>query len=253
MNELLGLCAVDDSYFVTVEGSLETTTRTICLYQVPTDELILLDTYKELTPARYPRADRSGHIYVPHDDGVAVFRIVENRLHMDRNLRGGDSGSLTSVFGVAVVNDTTLCVTVWYGGNRGVYLLDIITDTVLYALHPPEIHDNMFPSGVSVLGGRILVAYNVRGLVLYNPDESDGVQLDTPGLRRMNGMTVDPAGRFLVADEKSNTVWVLSVTGKVLARVESDQPVDVTLSPDNSKMYIGHSRSGEITVLEGML
>ena len=124
---------------------------------------------------------------------------------------------------------------------------------MLNALHPPRIHDNIFPSGVSILGGRILVAYNAKGLVLYNPGELDGVQLDTPGLRRMNGMTVDPAGRFLVADREGNIVWVLSVTGKVLAGVESDKPFDITLSPDNSRLYIGDLETGEITVLEGML
>ncbi len=252
MNELLRLCTVGDGYFVTVEGSFKTTT-TICLYEVTRDGLILLDTYKKLTGAVYPRADKSGHIYVSHSGGVAVFRIVEKGLHMDRNLRGGDSGLLTSVWGVAVVNDTTLCVTVWYAGNRGVYLLDIITDTVLYTLHPPKIHDNVYPGGVSVLGGRILVAYNDVGLVLYNPGELNGVQLDTPGLRQIDGMTVDPAGRFLVADRKGNTVSVLSVTGKVLAGVESDKPFDITLSPDNSRLYIGDLETGEITVLEGML
>ena len=101
---------MDDSYFVSVEGRLKITT--ICLYELSADELILLDRYRELTSARYPRADKSGYTYVPHDDGVAVFRVVKNRLHMECNLRGGDSGSLSSVWAVAVVNDTALCVTV---------------------------------------------------------------------------------------------------------------------------------------------
>ncbi len=246
---------MDGRYFVTLEAEFITTA--ICLYELIAGELIPLDIYRKLTPNRYPRTDKSGHIYVPHSGGVAVFRIVENRLHMDRNLRWGYRGWLRYVNGVAVVNDTTLCVTTgWSEEIRGVYLVDIMTNTVLNALHLPSYESGLFPSGVGVLGGRKLVAYNYYRdftLALYSPGELDGVQLHIPGLRAMGGMAVDPAGRFLVADVESNTVWVLSVTGKVLARVQSDEPIDITLSSDNSKLYIGHYQSGEITVLEGML
>ncbi len=232
-----------DRHLVTVED------RSICLYEVTANTLTLLSSDLKLDNALRPRSDRYGHIYVPHRAGVAVIRIVDNQsLHVDRILTGG--GRLKPAVGVAVVTDTMLYVTVRDGDNHGVYLLDVITDTVLAVLQAPGLHDAERPADVAVLSETKLVSYDRVGLMLYTPGETAGTNLDIMGLTYMSGVTIDPAGRFLVAGAFSNTVWVLSVTGEVLAGVESDMPWDVTLSSDGSRLYIGNSGTGEITVLQ---
>ncbi len=122
-----GLCAPNDRYIITVEGSTPTA-RHLHLYEVTAGTLTLLDSVLKLDGGLSPRWNGHGHIYVPHKAGVTVIRIVDNRyLHVDRILTGG--GRLESVWGVTVVNDTTLCVTVTWEDNPGVYLLDITSDT----------------------------------------------------------------------------------------------------------------------------
>ncbi len=244
-NGLLGLCAVGDYHLIMVNQS-----HSVHLFSVSETALMLLSNSDlKLAYAMYPRSDRYGHIFVPHYDGVAVIRIVDKlRLHVDRILTGG--GKLSPAYGVAVVNDTTLCVTVWQGDNEGAYLLDMITDTVLTALQPHGAYDDYPMGGVAVSSGAKLENYDERYLVLYSPGETAGTRLDIMGMVSTRGMIVDPAGRFLVADSSSNTVWILSMTGEVLARVKSDNPSDVTLSSDNGKLYIGNGDTGHITVFQ---
>ncbi len=238
---LWGLAVVGDRHIVTVEGDLGDT-RSLCLYEMTESTLTLLDSDLELARARFPRADRHGHIYVPHGAGLAIIRIVDNQhLHIDRILTGG--GRLKSVWGVAVVNDTTLCVAGAEQYNNGIYLLDIITDTVLTVLQPPSGLEGETPYQVGSVSGYILVRYGHdlfdTNMVIYTVDEMAGTWLQVDGLKSIFDIAVDPAGHFLVADFKGNTVWVLSMTGEVLARVKSDSPYYMTLSSDNRSLYIG--------------
>ncbi len=216
------------------------------------DTLTLLDSDLELGLARCLRTDSHEHIYVPHSAGVALIRIVDNqRLRVDRILTG--DGRLKSAMGVAVVNDATLCVSVGRGDNQGVYLLDVIADTVLTVLQPPAGLEHKLPFGVAALSGSVLVGYMpIADLALFAATgETPGIiVLHTEDVTSARAVAVDPSGRFLVVDSDSNAVWVVSVTGEVLARVDSDSPGDVTLSPDNRKLYIGNFGTGEITVLQ---
>ncbi len=229
-----GLCSLNDSYIVT----LEVLDRDyLCLYEVQ-ETLPLLDSAMKLDEPLSPRSDDQGHIYVPHKAGVAVIRIVDNRyLHMDRILTGG--GKLKSALGVAVVNDTTLCVTVAGEHNTGVYLLDVTSDTVLIVLQIPSGLQGKLAYGVASLSGSVLVNYDSASLVLYNTGEICGTLLPIEGLISLSSIAVDSGGGFLIADRSGDTGWVLSVTGEVLARVKSDCPEDVTLDLENRRLYIG--------------
>ncbi len=254
---LWGLAVVGDRHVVTVEEDRDET-RLVCLYEVTEDTLTLLDNDLELAGARFPRSDRHGNIYVPHNAGVAIIRIVDNqRLHIDRNLTAGDR--LKFVLGAAVVNDTTLCVTGSVQYNRGVYLLDTMSDTVLTMLQPPAGLEGNIPWEVGSVSVYILVRYLWdTNMVIYRIENTFGTWLHIEGLKSVWGIAVDPTGRFLVADGNGNTVWVLSVTGEVLARVESDSPRDMTLGSDNKRLYIGQFKNFEpqriiITVLHEML
>ncbi len=252
---LWGLAVVGDRHLVTVEGDFGTTCS-LCLYEMTESALSLLDSDPELARAGFPRADKHGNIYVPNNAGIAIIRIVDNQhLHIDRILAGG--GRLTFVMGVAVLNDTTLCVTRSAQYNDGVYLLDIISDTVLTVLQPPAGLEHNTPWEVGSVSGYILVRYrhslSDTNMVLYTVDETSSTWLHIEGLKSVWGIAVDPTGRFLVADGNGNTVWVLSVTGEVLARVESHFPKDMTLSSDNRRLYVakfGNFESEGITVLQ---
>ncbi len=253
-NSLWGLVTVGDRHLVTVDSSVydeNDDPRSVCLYKVRANTLTLLHSDVKLRYAQSPRADRCGQIYVPHDAGVAVIRIVDNRrLHVDRILTGDDM--LEFAWGVAVLDDTTLCVTVRWN-PQGVFLLDLIEDTITEV--PVELN-NQSPSGIAALQGFILFGYlsiPKLGIAVLGttPETSSRTVRDMESPRCI---AVDPAGRFLVADPDSNTVYVLSVTGDVklqlLAEVESDSPYDITLSSDNRRLYVGDHYTGEITVFQ---
>ena len=257
-SRLWGLVTVGDRHLVTVQSSfddLEYTSRPVCLYEVTArgraDTLTLLDSDLELRYAQSPRADRHGQIYVLHEAGVAVLQIVDNRhLYKDRILTG--HGRLWDAWGVAVLNDTTLCVTVRWK-TKGVFLLDLTEDTIT------EVSvrlNNQSPSGIAALQGFILFGYlsiPKLGIAVLGatPETSSWTVSD---MKTPRCIAVDPGGRFLVADPDSNRVYVLSVTGSVklqlLAEVESNSPYDITLSSDNRRLYVGNHYTGEITVFE---
>ena len=199
--------------------------------------------------ARYPAADRQGYIYVPHNTGVAVLRMVDDRrLHVDRNLTGG--GSLKFVDSVAVVNDTTLCVIKWWGDDQTVSLLDITTDTVLTVLQQPAGTESKTASAVASVLGSVLVKYAHLTMVIYTAGKTSGTVLDIEGMKSVSEVTVDPDGRFLLSDRAGKTIWILAVTGEVLARFESDWTGGLIHSPDNSRLYTRNAWTGEITVLQ---
>ncbi len=120
---------------------------------------------------------------------------------------------------------------------------------MLTVLQPPAGLEDQRADSVASLSGSLLVNYGLSSLVLYTTGETFGTVLSMEDLLSGWSIAVGPGGYFLVADGAGNTVWVLSVTGKVLARVEIDRPMDMTLSPDNRRLYIGNN-AGEITVLE---
>lgn len=151
-------------------------------------------------------------------------------------------------------------MTGWEGYNQGVYVkdvvttVDIITDTVRRVLLPPEGLELMPPYGAASLSGFILLGYpSVPKLVLYPPGEIYGSLIHAEGLESSWSIAVDPAGSFLVTEPHRSAVWVLSVSGKVLARAEcQDEPYDITLSSDNSRLCIGNNMTGEISVLQSI-
>ncbi len=249
---LWSLCAVSDLHLMTVEDVENG--DSVCLYEVTAVGLTLLDSNLRLEWPLYVRCDSSGRIYVSNRAGVTLFRIhsaygESAQLYEGRLLTGG--GRLKCARGLAVVSDTTLCVTVSGTDSKGVYLLDRITDTILNVLQPPVGLENRIPFGVASFAGSIIKGYQCcSSLVLYPKGETVGTLLRVQGLGSARRIAVDPVGRFLVADTDGSTVWVLSVTGKVLAKVDCDKPCDITLSSDNSRLCIGNRDTGEITVLQ---
>ncbi len=260
------VCAVDHSYIVTVEDIEDG--DAVCLYEETADRLILANRYTRLERPLLARSDSRRRIYVAHKAGIAILRIHRGqtcpKLHGGRILTGG--GRLKSVRGLAIVSDTKLCVTASEGNSSGVYLLDRITDNVLSILQPPQGLGDRVPFGVASLSGSILLGYqSCPKLVLYTSvetTETSGTLLHIDGLESATQIAVDPAGRFLIADSDGNTVWVLSVAGEVLARVDSYSPCDASarvdsyspcdasLSTDNTRLYIGSYNTGEISVLQ---
>ncbi len=258
-----GLCAVDDRYLVTTEDyfSAETYSRhrqIVCLYEVTTNKMNILDTHLELSGSKCPVTDGHGNIFVPYQDGVAVVRIVNNgSLALDRTLT--DDGKLVGSHAVAVVNDTTLCVIVSkaFSSVRIIYLVDIITDTVLDVLHPPEALEGNIPEAVASIFGSILIAYRNRdagckewSMLLYGPGIAYRTVLKADYLESAKTLSADPYGRFLVVDYKANTIWVLSLTGDVVAKVKAGRPGCVAVSIDGGRLYVGNRDSDTIAVFQ---
>ncbi len=240
-----------NSFLVTVEGPSHGA-HTVCLYEIQNDQLKLLDRNLDREDACFPRADVHRNIYLPYKSGIGVVRIVDSKekhLHQDRTLTGG--GTLKNSYGVCAVDDATLCVTVLKGDSNGVYLLDTITDTVLAVLDPPAGLEGATPGGVASLSGSVLVGYcNRKSLALYAAGMTSGTLLQPEGLVSVWGVTSDPGGRFLVADWEGNTIWVLSGTGEVVVKGKAKRPYDVTLSSDQTRLFVGNHNSGQITVLQ---
>ncbi len=184
--------------------------------------------------------------------GIAVVTMQGyERLRLERNLTG--DGSLTSVQAVAVVNDTTLCAVMTSGCKRNIYLLDILTDTVLKVARPPIGLEDAYPKAVASSSGSILVGYGSgREILLYSPDLASLDIIFSKGLISPTSMHVDPEGHFLISESTGNTLWILSETGEILDRVKSDKPCDVAIKPDLSQVYIANCDTGWISVFQQM-
>jgi gluconolactonase len=67
-----------------------------------------------------------------------------------------------------------------------------------------------------------------------------------------DGLCVDSAGRILVATLGTGGVTVLSAAGELLGAIEADDPMttNMTLSPDETRLYVTLASSGRILVVE---
>ncbi|GAT14654.1 gluconolactonase [Mycolicibacterium thermoresistibile] len=67
-----------------------------------------------------------------------------------------------------------------------------------------------------------------------------------------DGLCVDSAGRILVATLGTGGVTVFSAAGELLGAIEADDPMttNMTLSPDETRLYVTLASSGRILVVE---
>ncbi len=205
-----------------------------------------------LKQPKQPRTDGQGNIYIPHKDGVAVVTMQGyERLHLERNLTG--DGSLTSVQAVAVVDDTTLFVIMESGCKRNIYLLDIVTDTVLFVARPPIGFEDAHPKAIASSFGSVMVGYGSGyDILLHSLSHPSWDVIPSKGSISPTSMHVDPEGHFLISDSTENTLWVLSETGEILDKVKADKPCDVAIKPDLRQVYIANCDTGWISVFQQM-
>ncbi len=271
---MYGLSAVGESHVITVETFyFPEAERAVCYYEIEDGQLNLLDVYRNPQFNKCPATDNQANIFIPCQDSVAVFRITNNRkLVFGRNLTGDGKLLGKSVNAVAVVNDSTLCLLV----GSHVYLLDIITDTVLIDLQSPAAPwlTQHVPQAVASTSGFILIAYQYcpeyaklswyeeafsyserqspKGwnMLLYEPGHTYRTLLKTPYLQSVESVSVDSGGRFLVADSAANTIWVLSLTGEVVGEVNVNAPCYISPSTDGKRLYIAKSWDVDVAVFE---
>ena len=246
---LRGLCAVKD-YLITVEGDFRQGTRFLCLYEVTPEKLVFLYKSAKVDGAFFPRADSEGAIYVPHASGVSVVRVENSKLRILRTLTAG--GWLKYAHGVAVVRKDTILVTV--GGDRqNLYLVDVQSDTATL-VQTEHLLAGKEPFGVATLSGSVLLGYQESSILfLIPPGAGSPSPIHPQGLKSIRGITADKSGCFLVADEDSSGIWILSTTGEtshVIDVGKSSRPYDLTLVTDkrHQRVYIADLR-GEIFVV----
>ncbi len=156
---LLGLCS-DGSKLYTVERRMEDSSYRLCLYHIGAKEFKLLDSV-EVKVVFYCRphvSDQNHRIYLPcGDEGVWIFRTVNNRLVTVKKLR-----CVTNVKSVTTGPLDTVIVCA-----KRVSMLNVTGDTIL--LHFQEARRSVEPRHLAMLWDRILVCYGFNTLVLYNP------------------------------------------------------------------------------------
>ena len=247
---LRGLCAVND-YLVTVEGDFSQGTRFLCLYEVTPKELVFHKSVK-VDGAFFPRADSEGKVYVPHASGVSIVRVeVENsKMRILRTLTAG--GWLKYAHGVAVVRKDTILVTV--GGDRqNLYLVDVQSDTATL-VQTEHLLAGKEPFGVATLSGSVLLGYQESSILfLIPPGAGSPSPIHPQGLKSIRGITADKSGHFLVADEDSSRIWILSTTGEISHVIDvgaSSKPYDLTLVTDkrHQRIYIADLK-GEVFIV----
>ena len=245
---LLGFCALGNDRLVTVEVKRKTFAN-ICLYEIEQERLRLLDDSTRLGGAKRPRVDENGTIYIPYGDGVAVLeKAPDDRLVIRRSLEG--EGKLSSAMSLALLDDTTLCVTVH---NPYVYLVDTHIGRVTGELEPPAAVSyapcaTSSPQGLLVgwlsgTGGGYMVALYPHGqlessTLIYGPGTVDGLCVT----QRRDGV------RYFVSDSKSNCVLILDEDGEIRHRLDAKWADDIAVDPDTYQLWMSCWSSGQILV-----
>ncbi len=114
------------------------------------------------------------------------------------------------------------------------------------------------PSGIAFDGrGRLLVS-DARQRALLQIDTDLGVVLvfgtgTTPRLRAPQGLVAHPDGTIFVADSGLRQVVAFDAGGRVAAvygEGELEEPIDVALSPDGSRLYVADGRANSIGIFD---
>ncbi len=231
----------------TVEGRKSSSDR-LCMYQVTSQELTLVDTVDlGVDTCCHPLVD--GHnkqVYIPRAEsrGVSVVSWDNTRLTTQRTLT-----CVGACYSVSVLSSHTLCAC---DRNRGTVSVVSVTDnTVTATLQKPAEVRYDSPNKIAVAAGNtILVMYGFKLVVYKNGVYSPGTMVPMPvGLQSVQGMSSDGVSRFLICDGRSNTVFILDVSGKLCHKINiatSSYVVDCTVG--DGKLWVG-SWNGGIVVL----
>ncbi len=190
----------------------------LAVYRVtsgPWDDLTLLDAIVLERIWGKPRADPEGHVYIPSHDGVLVAQYIGNNLASNRTLK-----CVSDPWGVAVANSGEIYVSDWQ--RRSVYVVDVLSDTVVRMLHRPQQMEAETPSHLAVLGDSVLVCYGRNTLVVYHKGGviADKLLTAPASLHAINSLCTDGQTHYVVGDETTGAVHVMSSSGKVLCTMQ---------------------------------